>query len=116
MDRHTMKTFLKNHRLELLQLGILAGGIFWGDTCFANDVNNTKVTISALDTPMNVMKETFTGPIPTIFTVISAAVGGTSWAMGLEQQITKYAIRATGGGAVAMGAGSFISDVTGCLF
>ena len=48
-------------------------------------------------------------------------MGGCSWAMGWEQQVTQRCIKGAGGGAVAMAGGEFlnelgISGVSGLLF
>lgn len=117
INKKTVKEFLKFNKSNIIQMGIITGSVLLlADTSFANDMQSTKITITALDTSLNGIKDVLTGPVPKITTLVGVALGAGSWTMGLDQQVSKWAIRAIGGGSVGMGAGEVIEQVTGCLF
>jgi len=109
-------TFLKDNKWVFLQMGIMVLPAAIG---YANDAGN--VDIAALKTPMTVLESTFTGTVPKVGVTIAAAAGATSWALGTENQVTKYALRCAMGGGVAMAVPATVSTLTGttvsgCLF
>ena len=124
-----VKSFLKASAPVVLQLTImmLPAAIAFassGDTsgaAAAGQSSNT-VGITPLDKPLQTVTNALTGPIPILVTGCGVALAGMSWAMGWEQQVMMRGVKAAGGGAVAMGAGSFMQSVigtgltTGCLF
>ena len=118
--------FVLDNKVAFLQMGIMAAVVFAPDVglCQATGatdntgVSDSKVTISALKAPVDKIGQTLTGPIPAVFTVISGAIGGLSWGMGWEQQITQRALKCVGGGAVAMSAGGIMDNLgitAGCI-
>lgn len=88
------------------------------DLAFASET----VGITPLQKPLQVITQALTGPIPILVTGGGIALGGMSWAMGWEQQAVMRGVKVAGGGAIAMGAGQFMSStignnaVTGLLF
>ena len=124
-----VKSFLKASAPVVLQLTVmmLPAAISFastGDTsgAAAAGQNSNTVGITPLDKPLQTVTNALTGPIPILVTGCGVALAGMSWAMGWEQQVMMRGVKAAGGGAVAMGAGSFMQSVigtgltTGCLF
>ena len=115
--------FVKENKFLFIQLGILVLPAAIG---YCNDAAGyaNQIEISPLKKPLAKLAGALTGPIPGAITGISVALGGCSWAMGWEQQVTQRCVKGAGGGAVAMGAGKFMSDlglsdsatVSACLF
>mgnify|MGYP000863368020 FL=1 len=124
-----VKSFLKASAPVVLQLTIMmlpaaiafASNGDAGGAAAAGQSSNT-VGITPLDKPLQTVTNALTGPIPILVTGCGVALAGMSWAMGWEQQVMMRGVKAAGGGAVAMGAGSFMQSVigtgltTGCLF
>lgn len=109
--------FVKNNKMFFLQMGIMLIPAAVG---YANDSVSTS-QVSTLTTPLAKLHSVLTGPIPKGVVGISVAMGGCSWAMGWEQQVTQRCIKGAGGGAVAMAGGEFLSElgisgVSGLLF
>ena len=128
-----VKSFLKASAPVVLQLTImmLPAAIAFassGDTSgaaaaggAAGGQSGDSTGITPLDKPLQTISSALTGPIPILVTGGGVALAGMSWAMGWEQQVMSRGIKVAGGGAIAMGAGSFMSSVigkglTGCLF
>lgn len=108
--------FLKDNKWVFLQMGIMMLPTVAG---FANDASS--VQIDALKTPLTVLEGTFTGTLPKVGVTVAAAAGATSWALGTENQVTKYALRCAMGGGVAMMVPATVTNLTGtsvsgCLF
>ena len=128
-----VKAFLKASAPVVLQLTImmLPAAISFastGDTSgaaaaggAAGGQSGDSTGITPLDKPLQTISSALTGPIPILVTGGGVALAGMSWAMGWEQQVMSRGIKVADGGAIAMGAGSFMSSVigkglTGCLF
>ena len=128
-----VKSFLKASAPVVLQLTImmLPAAISFastGDTSgaaaaggAAGGQSGDSTGITPLDKPLQTISSALTGPIPILVTGGGVALAGMSWAMGWEQQVMMRGVKAAGGGAVAMGAGSFMQSVigtglSGCLF
>lgn len=120
--------FVLDNKVAFLQMGIMAAVVIAPDIGFCSTTgaaDNTGIqegksgiTITALKDPVEKIGATLTGPVPAIFTVISGAIGGLSWGMGWEQQITQRALKCVGGGAVAMSAGGIMDNLgitAGCI-
>ena len=103
-----VKSFLRASAPVVLQLGILMLPSAVG---FASDAG--KEGITPLQKPLEVITGALTGPIPILVTVGGIALAGMSWALGWEQQVMSRGVKVAGGGAVAMGAGSFMESVIG---
>ena len=120
--------FVLDNKVAFLQMGIMAAVVFAPDIGFCNTatqstgqgvtagqqgakLGSVNTGINSLNQPLQMIGNALTGPIPAVFTIVSGAVGGLAWGMGWEQQITQRALKCVGGGAVAMGAGSVLSDV-----
>lgn len=128
ITKDDVKSFCKNNWVPLLRIGVFcAVSVLASDnSVFANSVGGNTASegatgISPLDKPLQTIHTALTGPIPKIVTGVCVAMGGMSWAMGWEQQVMSRCIKGAGGGAIAMGAGSFMSSVisdgaSGCLF
>ena len=112
-------TFARENKAFMFKLGLMAAVVAMPDVGFCNSASNIQVT--PLQKPVQMFTDLMTGPIPACFTVISGAVGGLSWGMGMEQQVTQRAIKCVGGGAIATSVGSGMSwigidGVSSCLF
>lgn len=123
ITKEDVKSFCKNNWVPLLRIGALcAVSVLASDhSVLANATGSDGTGISPLDKPLQTIHSALTGPIPKLVTAGSIAMGGMSWAMGWEQQVMSRCIKGAGGGAIAMGAGSFMSSVisdgaSGCLF
>ena len=111
--------FAKENKAFMVKLGLMAAVAAVPDVGFCNAASNIQVT--PLQKPVQMFTDLMTGPIPACFTVISGAVGGLSWGMGMEQQVTQRAIKCVGGGAIATSVGAGMSwigidGVSSCLF
>ena len=126
-----VKSFLKASAPVVLQLTIMmlpaaiafaSNGDAGGAAAAAGAAaESNTVGITPLDKPLQTITTALTGPIPVLVTGGGVALAGMSWAMGWEQQVMSRGIKVAGGGAIAVGAGSFMSSVigkglTGCLF
>ncbi len=69
----------------------------------------TDDTISVITQPLSRMENLMSEPVPKAIVTIGAATGAASWALNIENQITKTAMRVVGGGSVAL------SQTTGFL-
>lgn len=110
--------FVKENKFMFIQLGVLLIPVATG-YCSDAEGYASNVEITSLQKPLKALSKALTGPIPGAVTGISIALGGCSWAMGWEQQVTQRCVKGAGGGAVAMGAGKFVNDLgigSGCLF
>ena len=108
---------MKDNKEEIFTLSLVViPALLIQDTSFASDTTG----IDSLDTPISKLKSVLTGPVPKAGSTIAVAVGGLGWAMGTEQQITKFATRAAVGGGVAVGSINVVDTVlpqsSGCLF
>lgn len=109
--------FLSDNKWCLLQIGLFMLPQAVG---FATTTGSQITTgITPLDTPLTVLNTAMTGTVPKVGVTIAAASGAASWAMGTENQVTKYALRAAMGGGLAMSAPAAIGAITGvagCMF
>ena len=109
---------MKDNKVEIITLSLVViPAMLIQDTSFAS---TDSITITPIKGPIETLEKNLTGPIPKIGSTIAIAIGGLGWAMGTEQQITKFATRAAVGGGIAVGGGSVVSDVLqpagSCLF
>ena len=115
--------FVRENKLFTLRLALMAACAFSfsPDTItYAATATTTGATsgtghISAIEQPLQTMRTVMEGPVPRAIVTMGAVVGGASWAMNIDNQVTKTAMRVIGGGSVALGAATFISDSTGFL-
>lgn len=120
--------FIMENKMFCLQLGIMAGTVLlMQDSSLANTSEQltgagtlsiskegeTTNSISAIEKPLATMQAVMTGTVPKAICTIGAAVGAASWAMNIENQVTKTAMRVIGGSSVALGAGAFITESSG---
>ena len=109
--------FVLDNKGMFLKMGIMAAVCLVPDVGFCQTggtdgkIGEVGTGITSLNKPLQVIGSALTGPIPAVFTIVSGAIGGLSWGMGWEQQITQRSLKCVGGGAVAMGAGSVLNDV-----
>lgn len=108
---------IKDNKEEIITMTVFCSAVLLvNDTGFASSTSG----IDALDTPISKLESVLTGPIPKVGSTIAIAVGGLGWAMGTEQQITKFATRAAVGGGIAVGSTSMVTGVlshaNGALF
>ena len=110
------KKFLRENRWTLARLGLaVAAVILMPDSVSYAQSGTTDDTISVLTQPLSRMESLMSGPVPKAIVTIGAATGAASWALNIENQITKTAMRVVGGGSVALGAATFVSQTTGFL-
>ncbi|MBR6013439.1 MAG: TrbC/VirB2 family protein [Selenomonadaceae bacterium] len=114
--KNKAKKFLQENRWTLLRitLAVAAVAIFPDSVSYAQS-GTTDDTISVLTQPLSRMESLMSGPVPKAIVTIGAATGAASWALNIENQITKTAMRVVGGGSVALGAATFVSQTTGFL-
>lgn len=108
--------FLKENRWTLTRIGLaMTAVILMPDSVSYAQSGTTDDTISVLTQPLTRMENLMAGPVPKAIVTIGAATGAASWALNIENQITKTAMRVVGGGSVALGAATFVSQTTGFL-
>lgn len=109
--------FARNNKGMFLQLGMMAvvAGLMPDSVAFAQS-GASDDTISVLTQPLSRMESLMSGPVPKAIVTIGAATGAASWALNIENQVTKTAMRVVGGGSVALGAATFVSQTTGMVF
>lgn len=110
--------YVRSHKWELAKIGVMAAVMLLPETsAFAQSVDATEVSgFDALQKPMTNLQKFLTGPVPKAGVTIAAAAGCTSWALNVENQITKFALRAAMGGGGALGAAGLINGITGFTF
>ena len=112
----TAGKFVMENKLFCLQLAIMAGTVLlMQDSSFAQNAHkeDKAATISTIEEPLKKMATVMSGSVAKGIVTIGAAVGAASWAMNIENQVTKTAMRVIGGGSVAAGASTFLVDTTG---
>ena len=108
--------FFQKNKATLLKIGMMAVvAAIMPEISYASNTTTSDVSVITGPLPLDTMHDLMTGPVPTAIVTIGAAVGGASWAMNIESQVTKTAMRVVGGGAVALGAANFISQTAGFL-
>lgn len=108
--------FLKANRWTLTRIGLaVAAVIIMPDSVSYAQTGATDDTISVLTQPLSRMESLMSGPVPKAIVTIGAATSAASWALNIENQVTKTAMRVVGGGSVALGAATFVSQTTGML-
>lgn len=109
--------FVTNNKGLFLQLGVMAAVIaVMPDSVAYAQSGAADDTISVLTKPLSRMESLMSGPVPKAIVTIGAATGAASWALNIENQVTKTAMRVVGGGSVALGAATFVSQTTGMVF
>ena len=110
------KKFLKENSLVLTRITLaLAAVVLMPDSVSYAQSGTTDDTISVITQPLSRMENLMSGPVPKAIVTIGAATGAASWALNIENQVTKMAMRVVGGGSVALGAATFVSQTTGFL-
>ena len=115
-SQQTIKTFVKENRWLLFRLGVMAVtfAVTSDNACFAQQGSDDQ-TVDVITKPMKTMETLMTGPVAKGIVTIGAAVGGASWALNIDNQAVKTAMRVVGGGSVALGAATFVSQTTGMM-
>ena len=113
-----VKAFFTLDRKDVVQLAVMAGVLILGsDVSFAqDDMKGATGNIATLEGPLDKVRSFMTGTVGKSVATIGAVAFGASWAANIENQVTKSAMRIAGGGAIAVGGSSIITDVTGFLF
>ena len=105
--------FLKGNRWTLTKIGLaMAAVAIMPDSVSYAQTGSTSSTISVITEPLSRMETLMSGPVPKAIVTIGAATGAASWALNVENQVTKTAMRVVGGGSVALGAATFVSQTT----
>ena len=108
--------FVKENKWTLVRLGVMAVAVgLVPDVSYAQNTSTANGNITTISEPLTRMQNLMTGAVPTAIVTIGAALGGASWAMNIENQVTKMAMRVVGGSSVAIGAAGFINQTTGFL-
>ena len=115
-SKNVVKSFIKDNRWFLLRMGLVAAtfAIMPDSACFAEGEGGDS-GITVITSPLEKMQNLMTGPVPKAIVTIGAAIGGASWALNIENQIVKTAMRVVGGGSVALAAGTFVSQTAGMM-
>ena len=110
---------MKDNKEEIITLSLVViPALLVQETSHAN----TGASVTSITGPIETLEGLLTGTVAKAGSTIAIAVGGLGWAMGTEQQITKFATRAAVGGGIAVGGGNVLHDVvgdgqaSGCLF
>ena len=108
--------FLKENRWTLTRIGLaMAEVAIMPDSVTYAQTASASSNISVITEPLTRMETLMSGPVPKAIVTIGAATGAASWALNIENQVTKTAMRVVGGGSVALGAATFVSQTTGFL-
>ena len=108
--------FLQENFQTLAKIGLaVAAVVILPDSVTYAQTASASSNISVITEPLSRMETLMSGPVPKAIVTIGAATGAASWALNIENQITKTAMRVVGGGSVALGAATFISQTTGFL-
>jgi len=110
-----IKKFVSENKVPMIQLGVMVAiAAVSMDASFANDIGDVagENGFSTLTGPMNKMKNFMTGPAPKAIGTIGVGIAGASWALNIENQVTKAGMRLLGGTGAAIGAGSLLGNVT----
>ena len=113
MHNHIKKTlaFLKRNKGTFVQMGIIAGTVaIMGNTTYAGLASGQGGAFGVIETPLQNFQTFMTGSVPKAIGTIGCGIVGASWAMNIENQMTKAGMRVIGGTAAAMGAGSLIAS------
>lgn len=115
------KKFVSDNKVMFVQCALMVGiGVLTSDTSFADTFTQaegqTVGGFSAITDPLDKVKTLMTGKVPAAIGTIGAGIAGASWAMNLENQMTKAGMRVIGGTGVAIGAGSVLTGAGGVLF
>ena len=109
---------MKENKEEIFTLSLVViPALLIQDSCSA-----TQVEVAEITGPIEKLQGLLTGTVAKAGATIAVAVGGIGWAMGTEQQITKFATRAAVGGGVAVGGTNVLDSIvgkgtaSGCLF
>ena len=115
-SKQAIKTFIKDNRWFLFRFGLMAVtfAAMPDSACFAQQGSDDQ-TVDVITKPMKTMETLMTGPVAKGIVTIGAAVGGASWALNIDNQAVKTAMRVVGGGSVALGAATFVSQTTGIM-
>ena len=109
--------YVKSNKGLFLQLGVMAAVVaIMPDSVAYAQSGASDDTISVLTKPLSRMESLMSGPVPKAIVTSGAATGAASWALNIENQVTKTAMRVVGGGSVALGAATFVSQTTGMVF
>ena len=102
---------LKHNKSTFVQMGIIAGTVaILGDTTYAGLSGTTSTAFGVIETPLANFQSFMTGSVPKAIGTIGCGIVGASWALNIENQMTKAGMRVIGGTAAAMGAGSLIAS------
>ena len=114
--KNAAKKFVQENRWAMIRIMlVVAVVIIFPDSVTYAQTGTTDDTIAVITKPLSRMESLMSGPVPKAIVTIGAALGAASWALNVENQITKTAMRVVGGGSVALGAATFISQTTGFL-
>ena len=108
--------FFENNHWTLTRIGLaIAAVVIMPDSVTYAQTASASSNISVITEPLTRMETLMSGPVPKAIVTIGAATGAASWALNVENQVTKTAMRVVGGGSVALGAATFVSQTTGFL-
>jgi len=113
-----VKTFISKNRVPMVQCALMVGVVAVGTDCalansIGSKVDNAGInSIDALINPMNNMMNFMTGPAPKAIGTVGIGIAGASWALNIENQITKAGMRLLGGTGAAIGGASVLGGLT----
>ncbi len=112
-----IKAFFTLDRKDVVQLAVIAGVLAMSsDVSFAQSTSDETGSIATIAEPIDRVRQLMTGTVAKSMATIGAVVFGASWAMNIENQVTKAGMRIAGGSATALGATSIITEASGFIF
>ncbi len=99
--KSNVKNFLKDNCWTPARMGLaVAAVVIMPDSVSYAQSGTTDDTISVITQPLSRMENLMAGPVPKAIVTIGAATGAASWALNIENQVTKTAMRVVGGGNI----------------
>lgn len=106
--------FAKEHKLMMLQLGLMGAVLITNEVSFATSADDTFTVVT---NPLEKLQKTITGPIAMAVGTAGAGLLGLSVTMNFENQIAKRGIQGVGGVGLGLGAATVVSKLgTAFLF
>lgn len=117
-DKRQVINFVKKNKWTILKIGIMAGAVvMMPDTALAVD-NSSSANggLTVISGPIEKFEQLMSGEVAKAFVTMGVVIGGASWAMNLENQVVKAAMRVVGGGSVAIGGTNLVTQAASVLF
>lgn len=108
--------YAKTHKMEMLQIGVMAAIIIVPECSFAQSVTGgTDDGFTAISGPMEKLSNFMTGKGAKIAATIGACAGIGAWTLNTDNQIVKNSLRLTAGTGALLTVPSVVSGVSGFI-